>query len=69
MINHKIYHLNVDEEFLISLPSKLITYFIDGFTLGMISQSIAYLPIGSEYIYILDFGPWSWGALNKGFVD
>jgi hypothetical protein len=34
---------------------KLITCFIDGFTSGMKSQSIAYLQIGSAHIYwILD---------------
>ena len=38
------------------------------FTLRMKSQSIACLLSGSER-YILDFGPWSRGALNMGFVD
>ena len=53
------YHLNANEECFISLSSKLITYFINNFTLGMKSQSIAYLLSGSEhiYIYILDCGP------------
>ena len=32
MVNHKIYHLNANEEILISLTSKLLTT-IDGFTL------------------------------------
>ena len=32
--------------------SKLITFFIDGFTSGMKSQSIAYLLSGSAHIYI-----------------
>ena len=37
------------------LTFKLITCFIDGFTCGMKSQSIAYLLIGSAHIYwILD---------------
>ena len=37
------------------MTSKLITCFIDGFTLIMKSQSIAYLLNGSEHIYwILD---------------
>ena len=35
----------------------------------MKSQSISYLVSGIEHIYILDFGPWTWGALNMGFVD
>jgi hypothetical protein len=34
------------------LTSKLITCFIDGFTLKMESQSIAYLLNESEHIYI-----------------
>ena len=33
------------------LISKLITCFINGFTSGMKSQSISYLPIGSAHIY------------------
>ena len=37
---------------LIFLTSKLITFFIDGFTSGMKSQSTAYLLSGSAHIYI-----------------
>ena len=49
------YNLNVNEDFVMFLTSKLITCFIDGFTSGMKSQSIAYLLIGSAHIYwILD---------------
>ena len=48
-------NLNDNEDFVIFLTSKLITCFIDGFTSGMKSQSIAYLLIGSAHIYwILD---------------
>ena len=37
------------------LTSKLVSCFIDGFTSGMKSQSIAYLLLGSAHIYwILD---------------
>ena len=36
------YHLIANEAFFISLTSKLVTYFIDGCTLGKKSQSIAY---------------------------
>ena len=51
--NHK---LNVNENFVIFLTSKLIKCFIDSFTSGMKFQSIAYLLIGSAHIYwILDF--------------
>src|ERR1700738_420510 len=49
------YNLNVNEDFVMFLTSKLITCFIDGFTSGIKSQSIAYLLIGSTHIYwILD---------------
>ena len=49
------YNLDVNEEFVMFLTSKLVTCFIDGFTSGMKSQSIAYLIIGSAHIYwILD---------------
>ena len=55
MISHKNYNLNVNEGFVIFLTSKLIMYFIDGFTSGMKSQSIVYLLIGSAHTYwILD---------------
>jgi hypothetical protein len=40
------------------MTSKLITFFIDGFTSGMKSQLVAYLLSGIAYIYIygiLDF--------------
>jgi hypothetical protein len=33
------------------LTSKLITFFIDGFTSGMKSQSMTYLLGGSAHIY------------------
>ena len=55
MVIHKNYNLNANEGFVIFLTSKLITCFIDGFTLKMKSQSIAYLLNESEHIYwILD---------------
>ena len=50
-MNHKNDNLNVNEDFVIFLTSKLITCFIDGFTSGMKSQSIIYLLIGSAPIY------------------
>ena len=53
MVSHKNYHLNANEDFFISLTSKLITYFIDGFTLGMKSKIISYVLSGSEHIIIL----------------
>ena len=55
MVCPKIYNLNANEGFVIFLTSKLITCFIDSFTLKMISQSIDLLN-ESEHIYcILDF--------------
>ena len=55
MVSLKNYNLNANEGFVIFLTSKSITCFIDGFTLKMKSQSIAYLLNGSEHIYwILD---------------
>jgi hypothetical protein len=50
MVSHKNYNLNVDEDFVMFLTSKLITCFIDGFTSGMKTQSIAYLLIESAHI-------------------
>ena len=57
MVSHKKYNLNVNEDFdVVFLTSKLIACFIDGFTSGMNSQSIAYLLHESAHIYfILDF--------------
>ena len=53
MVSHKNYNLNANEGFVIFFTSKLITCFIDNFTLNLMnSQSIAYLLNGSEYIYI-----------------
>ena len=55
MVGHRNYNLRANEGFLICLTSKLITFFIDGFTLKMKSHSIVYLLNGNEHIYwILD---------------
>jgi hypothetical protein len=55
MVSHKSYDINANEDFVMFLTSKLITWFIGGFTLKMKSQSIAYLLDESEHIYwILD---------------
>ena len=55
MVSHINYNLNVKEDFVMFLTSKLITCFIDGFTSGMKSHSIVYLLIGNTHIYwILD---------------
>ena len=67
MVSHKNYNLDAKWGFCHFLTSKLITCFIDGFTLRRKSQSIAYLLNGSEHI--LDFGPWSRSALNMGYMD
>ena len=68
MATHKKYHLYANEECIISLSFTLMTCFMDGFTLGMKSQSIAYLLSGSKRIYwILGLEVevhWIWG-----FVD
>ena len=54
-ISYKKFNVNVNEDFVMFLISKLIACFINGFTFGMKSQSIAWLPIGSAHIYwILD---------------
>ena len=50
MVSHKNYNLNVVEDFVNVLTSKLIVCFIDGFTSGMKSQSIVYFLIGSAHI-------------------
>ena len=56
MVNHKNYNLNANEGFAMFFISKLITCFIDGFTLKLKSQSLSYLLNGSEHMYwILDF--------------
>ena len=55
IISYKKFNVNVNEDFVMFLISKLIACFINGFTFGMKSQSIAWLPIGSAHIYwILD---------------
>ena len=55
MVSYKNYNLNANEGFEIFKISKLITWFIGGFTLTMKPQSIAYLLLGSAHIYwILD---------------
>ena len=50
MVSHKNYNLGANEGFVIFLTSKIITNFIDGFTLKMESHAIAYLLNGSEHI-------------------
>ena len=52
MVSYKNYNLNVNEDFVMFLTSKLITCFIDGFTSGMKSRSIASLLIGNAHIYV-----------------
>ena len=57
MASHINYNLNVNQDFVMFLTSKLITWFIDGFTCGMKSRYlIAYLLIRNAHIYwILGF--------------
>ena len=55
MVSHKNYNLSASKDFVNFLTSKWITSFIDGFTLIMKSQSIAYVLNKNEHIYwILD---------------
>ena len=55
MVSHNNYNLSANEAFAMFLTSKLITCFINNFTLKRKSQSIAHLVNGSEHIYwILD---------------
>ena len=51
MVNHKNYNLNVNEEFAMFFTSKLITCYVDDFSLKKKSQSIVYLLNGSQHIY------------------
>ena len=59
VVSHKNYNLRTNEGFEIFLNSKLITCFIDDFTLKMKSRSVAYLLNGSEHIY------WIFGLEGK----
>jgi hypothetical protein len=45
------YSLTANEDFVMFLTSKLITCFIDGFTLGMKSQANAYSQSQSAHVY------------------
>ena len=54
MASHENYNLGAREGFVMLLTSKLITCFIDGFTLRMKSKSIACLLNEREHIY------WIW---------
>ena len=60
------YNINANEDIVIFLTSKLITCFIDTFTSGMKSQSIASYKVKVQ-TYI-GFGPWRWNAIDMGFV-
>ena len=51
MVSHKNYNLNVNEDFVMFLTSKLIMCFIDSFTSGVKSQPIAYLLIESVHTH------------------
>ena len=55
MVSHKHFNLNANEGFVMLLIFRLITCFIDDFTLKRKSQSVAYLLNESELMYwILD---------------
>ena len=69
MVSHRNYDLNGNEDYVMFLTSKLITYITDSFTSGTKSQSTAYLLSGSVQTNILDFGFWKWNTFNMDFVD
>ena len=69
MVSLKSHNINANEDFVILLTSNLITCFIDTFTSGMKSQSIASLLSESRERERESAGPWRWRALNMGFVD
>ena len=48
---NKDYSLNTNEDFIIFLISKLITYFIDGFILGMKSQNCLFYQVVVQDIH------------------
>ena len=50
MVSHKNYNFTTNKSFVIFLTFKLIACFIDGFTLRMKYQSIAYLLNESEHL-------------------
>ena len=50
-VSHKNYNLGANESSVIFLTFKLITCFVDGFTLKMKPQSIAYLLYVNEHLY------------------
>ena len=53
MVSHKNYHLNANEEYFISLTSKLITHFIDSFTSGWNPNQLLICQVEVNiYIYI-----------------
>jgi hypothetical protein len=54
MVSCKIYNLNANEDFVVFLTSKIITWFIGSFTLKLNLQPIAYLLKVGEHIY------WIW---------
>jgi hypothetical protein len=51
MVTHKNYNLNVEDDIVICLTSKLVTCLIDGVTLEMKSHAIASLLSGSGHVY------------------
>ena len=53
MVSHKNYNLSANEDFVKKITFKLITCFIDGFTLKVKSQSITSLLNESEHISII----------------
>ena len=73
MVSHKNSNLNVNEDFVMFLTSKLITCLIDGFTSRMKSQSIVYFLIGSAHInWILDLEgevQSRWDLWTSGFQE
>ena len=51
MVSNKNYNLSANEGFVKFLTSKLMTCFVNGFTLKMNTPSIAYFLNESEHVY------------------
>ena len=70
MASHKNDNLSANEGFVMFFlfPTKLITCFIDIFTLKNEIPINSLLTQGM-WTHILDFGPWKWSALNMDYMD
>jgi hypothetical protein len=67
MVSHKNYNLNVNEDFVIFLTSK-VKYVLHWWFHLWNEIAINCLYANWKCTYILDLRPWRWSALNMGFV-